>query len=62
MVRNMVYSIMPNGQALDKKHDEILQQLCAEADKTWKDTNNVVFNHQLQYDAQLAADRTLQEK
>ena len=67
MAQNVAYSILPHGQALDKKHEGILQQLNMEADKAWKDTNNVVFNHQLQYDVQLVAfisnaKRTVQEK
>ena len=47
MAWNAAYSILSDGQALDKKHEETLQQLCLEADKAWKDTNNVEFNHQL---------------
>ena len=67
MARNVAYSILPEGQAQDKKHEETLQQLCAEADKAWKDTNNLVFNHQLHYNGELLAfisntKRTLQEK
>ena len=66
MAQNAVYSNLPGCQALDKKHEETLQQLCAETDKAWKDTINVMFNNQLQYDAQLAAfisnaKRTLQK-
>ena len=55
MVPNMAYSILLDDQTQDKKHEETLQQLCAKADKAWKDTNNLVFNHQLCYDGQLAA-------
>ena len=67
MAWNTAYSILPDGQASDKKHEEILQQLHAKATQAWKDTNDVVFNHQLRYDAQLVAfisnaERTLQEK
>ena len=47
MAQNAAYSILPDDQASDKKHEETPQQLCTEADKAWKDTNNVVFNHQL---------------
>ena len=47
MAWNTAYSILPDGHALDKKHEETLQQLPIEADKAWKDTNNMVFNHQL---------------
>ena len=67
MAQDVAYSILPDGQALNKKCEETLQQLCAEANQAWKDTNNVVFNHQSRYDAQLEAfisntERTLQEK
>ena len=64
---NAVYSILLDDQTHDKKHEETLQQLCTEADQAWKDTNDLVFNHQLHYDGQLMAfisnaERTLQEK
>ena len=67
MAQNIAYSVLPEGQTWDKKHEETLQQLCTEADKAWKDTNNLVFNHQLHYDGELLAfisntKRTLQEK
>ena len=29
-------------------------KLCEEVDKAWENTNNVVFDHQLRYDVQLA--------
>ena len=65
MAQNTAYSILPDDQTPNKKHEETLQQLCTKADKAWKDTNN--FNHQLHYDGQLAAfisnaERSLQEK
>ena len=55
------------GQPQDKKHEETVQQLHAEADKVWKDANDLVFQHQLCYDEQLTAfisdtERTIQEK
>ena len=55
MAQNVAYSILPDDQTPDKKHEETLQQLHTEADRAWKDTNNLVFNHQLCYDGQLAA-------
>ena len=33
MVQSTAYSILPDGQASDKKHEETLQQLCVEADR-----------------------------
>ena len=67
MAQNTAYNILPDGQTWDKKHEETLQQLHAEADKAWKDTYDLVFQHQLHYDVQLMAfisdaERTLQEK
>ena len=58
---------MMNKDESDQKCKEILQKLCREADKAWVDTNNVVFDHQLHYDAQLAGfiismEKSLQEK
>ena len=49
MAQNVACSILPDCQALDKKHEETLQQLCTEVNQAWKATNNVVFNHQLPY-------------
>ena len=67
MAQNTVYSVLSVGQTWDKKHEETLQQLCTKANKAWKDTNDLVFQHQLHYDEQLTAfisdaERTLQEK
>ena len=39
----------------DMDHEEFLHQFCLEADQAWKDTNDIIFSHQLKYDAQLAA-------
>ena len=55
MAQNAAYSILPDGWTQDKKHEETLQQLCAKADKAWKDINDLVFNHQLHYDGELLA-------
>ena len=67
MAQNAAYSILLDEQTPDKKHEETLQQLHAKADQAWKGTNDLVFNHQLCYDGQLAAfisnaERSLQEK
>ena len=35
------------------RHERIQWQLTAEADQAWKDTNDVLFSHQLKYDAEL---------
>ena len=47
--------------------EETRWQIHAEADKAWKDTHELVYNHQLHYGGQLVAlfwdtERTLQEK
>ena len=60
-------SALQVGKPLDKKNEETMQQLCAEANKVWKDANDLVFQHQLCYDEQLTAfisdaERTLQKK
>ena len=55
MAHNVAYSILLDDQTHDKKHEETLQQLCTEADQAWKDTKDLVFNHQLHYDGQLMA-------
>ena len=54
MAQNAAYSILPDDQTWDKKHQKTPQQLCTKADKAWKDTNDLVFNYQLHYDCQLA--------
>ena len=55
MAWNTAYSILPGNQASDKKCEETLQWLHMEANQAWKDTNNVVYNHQLRYDSELMA-------
>ena len=67
MAWNAAYSVLPDGWTWDKKHQETLKQPRAKADKAWKHTNDLVFNHQLHYDGELLAfisnaERTLQEK
>ena len=67
MAQNAAYSILLGDQTHDKKHEETLQQLCAKADQAWKDTNDLVFNHQMCYDGPLMvfitnAERNPQEK
>ena len=44
-----------------------LRRLCSEANKAWKDANDVIFSHLLRYDSQLvafisSAEGTLQAK
>ena len=54
MAHNATFSIIAANQP-DGDHKKFLQQFCAEANQAWKDMNDVIFSHQLKYDAQLAA-------
>ena len=38
----------------DDEHEATIHRLCSEADATWKEMHEVMYNHQLQYDRQLA--------
>ena len=51
----MAYNILVCANAPDKKCEKTLWKLHREADQTWKDTKNVVFEHQPRYDLQLAS-------
>ena len=53
MAQNVAYGILLGDQTHDEKHEETLQQLHIKANQTRKDTNDLVFNHQLCYDGQL---------
>ena len=67
MAHNAAFS-PPTGADIDAVVlGETRQWICAKADKAWKATQELVYNHQLCYDGQLAAftgetERTLQEK
>ena len=52
--RSMAYNILLSANTLDKKCERTLQKLHKEAEQAWKDTNNMVFEHQLRYNSQLA--------
>ena len=47
---SIIAAIQPNGDC-----EKFLHQFCTEADQVWKDMNNIIFSHQLKYDAQLVA-------
>ena len=47
MAWEAVYSALCVDQPQDKKHEETMQQLCAEADKVWKDANDLVLQHKV---------------
>ena len=48
--RGVAYNVLMSANAPDKKHQRTLSKLHREADHAWKDTNNVVYEHQLRYD------------
>ena len=54
MAHNAAFSAIAANQP-DGDHKKFLHQSHVEADQVWKDTNDVIFSHQLKYDAQLAA-------
>ena len=54
MARNAAFSAIAANKP-DEDRKKFLCQFCAETDQAWKDTNDVIFSHQLKYDAQLAA-------
>ena len=54
MACNVAFSAITANQP-DGDHKKFLHQFHAEADQAWKDTNDIIFSHQLKYDAQLAA-------
>ena len=54
MERGVAYNILMGENTPDKKHEKTLHKLCREADQARKDTNNVVFDHRLRYNSQLA--------
>ena len=65
--RGIAYNILMSTNAPNKKWEKTLQKLQREANQAWKDTNDVVFKHQLRYDSQLvsfitSAERMLQAK
>ena len=54
MAHNAAFSTIAANQP-DRDHKKFLRQFCTEADQAWKDTNDVIFSHQLRYDSKLVA-------
>ena len=54
MAHNAAFSAITANQP-DADHEEFLRQFHMEANQVWKDMNDVIFCHQLKYDAQLVA-------
>ena len=61
MERGVAYSVLMSANSPNKKHEKTLWKLCREADQAWKDTNNVVFKHQLRCNSHLASFITLHQ-
>ena len=54
MAHNAAFSTITANQP-EGDHEKFLPQFCTEADQAQKDMNDVIFSHQIKYDAQLAA-------
>ena len=48
------YSAIMQDRVPDDKHEAMTHCLCSEANVAWKEMHEVMYNHQLQYDGQLA--------
>ena len=49
------YSAILWNRVSEDEHETMTHCLCSEADAAWKEMYEVMYNHQLQYDQQLAA-------
>ena len=54
IAHNAAFSTSTANQP-DGDREKFLHQFCAEANQVWKDTNDIIFSHQLKYDVQLVA-------
>ena len=50
MARSAAFSVIAANQS-DRDCEQFLCQLRVEADQAWKGTNDIIFSHQLKYDA-----------
>ena len=48
------YSAILQDRVLEDEREAMTCHLCSEADAAWKEMHEVMYNHQLQYDGQLA--------
>ena len=48
------YSAILRDGVSEAKHEATTHCLCSEADATWKEMHELMYNHQLQYDQQLS--------
>ena len=48
------YSAITQDRVPDDEHKATTHRLCSEADMAWKEMHEVMYNHQLHYDGQLA--------
>ena len=53
LVSSAAYAVAATTQQAEEQ-ESTLRGLCEEADKAWKDTNDVIFSHLLKYDSELA--------
>ena len=60
--REAAYLAVTRDRVPDDEHEATTCHLCLEADVTWKEMHEVMYNHQLQYDGQLATFLTDAEK
>ena len=53
-VQEATYSAILWNDIMEAEHEAMTRRLCSKADATWKDMHKVMYNHQLDYDRQLA--------
>ena len=49
------YAAILQDNIMEAEHEATTRHLCSEADAAWKKMHKVMYNHQLEYDQQLAA-------
>ena len=54
LAQETTYFAITWDRVLDDEHEATARCLCSEADVTWKEMHEVMYNHQLHYDGQLA--------
>ena len=48
------YAAILQDRVSKAEHEAMTRHLCSEANAAWKEMHEVMYNHQLQYDQQLA--------
>ena len=54
LAQEATYFAIIQDRVPDNEHEAMTHRLCSEADATWKEMHEVMYNHQLHYDEQLA--------